>query len=232
MTGAALNVLGRPLLGASAVAVGIADFLVRTELERLRLFRLHLQATVDRISPLLVDLAAMEQIDLDRAFQLMLPPQDWPWRPLQPEIPPRVHHYQLRKGWAVAGTPPRNSARFRRSFANPGLVIRDVEHPRGRFAIRPCGRVMGFTAGIGQCLLSAFGNSAMLKLSERLPETLVTAMPGRPLDQLVDHPAFAGRGYRVVRVEPDLGDHMPVLIFRAPLVPLHMSWSPTQLAHG
>lgn len=210
---------------APSVAFGIADFLVRTEVERLRLFRLHLQATVDRISPLLLDMAAMEQIDLDYALGLMLPPQDWPWRPLQADRPAGFHHRQLRKGWAAAGSSARNSARFRRSFANPGLVIRDVDHPRGRFAIRPSGRAMGFTAGIGPCLLSAFGSTAMLKLSEALPETLVTAMPGRPLDQLVDHPAFTGRGYRVLRVEDDLGDHLPVLVFRAPLAAFAMPWS-------
>jgi hypothetical protein len=208
---------------AAAVSVRIADFLVRTETERLSLFRLHLQAQVRRVSPLLLDLAAMEGVSLSGAVGLMYPPQDWPWRPLYDAPTMLVRQSQRVKGWL--GSPgTKDSGRFRRAFANPGVVIRDVEHPRGRFGIRPAGEVMAFTAAIGPCLLSAFGASAMLKLPEPLPETLLMSMPGRQLDRLVEHPAFVDRSYRVIRVQPDLSDGLPIITFRAPLIPFEMPW--------
>ncbi len=207
----------------SAAAIRIADFLVRTETERLSLFRLHLQATVRRVSPLLIDLAVMEGVSLGGAVGLMYPPRDWPWRPLQD--PPRAPtRRSLQRMGSLASQGAKDGGRFRRAFVNPGLVVRDVGHPRGCFGIRPCGDVMGFAASLGPCLLSAFGPSAMLKLPGRLPETLAMAMPGRMLDALVDHPAFAGRGYRVVRVETDPVDDLPILVFRAPLITFEMPW--------
>lgn len=215
---------GVPLVGEQAVAVRIADFLVRTEQERLLLFHMHLQATVDRVSPLLLDLAAMEGISLVGAVSLMYPPQDWPWRPLPSASTSLADRNRSSKGWPVA-RPRSDEAIFRRAFANPGVVVRDVAHPRGRFGIRPSGRVLGFTASIGPCVISSFGPLATLRLPEMLPETLMTAMPGRQLDQLVDHPAFRGRGYRVVRVTPDLGDGLPVLTFRTPLASLVTPWA-------
>lgn len=211
-----------PVVSAPAVALRIADFLTRTETERLRLFRLHLHATVRRVSPLLIDLCMMEGISIGSAVALIYPPEDWPWRPLYNVPPSLARLTQQRKGWL--GSPTRQDAsRFERLFKNPGVIIRGVVHERGRFAIRPCGEVLGFTAAIGPCLLSAFGSTAMLKLPEMLPETLMAAMPGRQLDALVDHPAFRGRKYRVMRVMPDLNDGLPILTFRVPLISFEMS---------
>ena len=212
-----------PVVSSPAVALRIADFLIRTETERLRLFRLHLQSTVRRVSPLLIDLCTTEGISIDSTVTLIYPPEDWPWRPLHDVPPLLVRRTQQRKGWLASPT-KYDASRFERLFKNPGVVIRGVMHQRGRFAIRPSGEVMGFTASIGPCLLSAFGSSAMLKLSEMLPETLMNAMPGRQLDALVDHPVFRGRKYRVTRVMPDLNDGLPVLTFRAGLIPFVIQW--------
>lgn len=206
---------------AAAVALGIADFLVRTEMERLRLFRRHLHATVRRVSPLLIELALMEGVSLSDAVDLIHPPQDWPWRPLSDFSPSLVRRSQQRKAW-LGSAGPRDVARFRRAFANPGVVVREADHPRGRFGVHPCEGVLGFTAAIGPCLLSAFGATAMLKLHQPLPETLMAAMPGRRLGQLIDHPLIAAGDHTVLRVQPDLGDGLPVISFRAPLVRFEM----------
>jgi hypothetical protein len=211
------------VVSAPAVAVRIADFLVATEMERLRLFRLHLASTVVRVSPLLPDLAAMQGISIVDAAALMHPPRDWPWRPLTDA--PSSLPWQLRQSWARSGGKDRSeAARFRRSFANPGVVIREADNPLGRFAIRPVGGVLGFTAGIGPCLLSAFGPTALLKLPHALPETLSIALPGRTLDGIIDHPLFRGGNYIVSRVVPDLSDDLPVLMFRARLVAFESPW--------
>ena len=212
-----------PPASASAVAVGIADFLVRTETERLRLFRLHLGATVIRVSPLLLTLAAVEHVSIEEAVARILPPQDWPWRPLYDFPPAVIRRAQQRKAWlgAVGQT---EVARFRRTFADPGVVIRGADHRHGRFAVRPVGAVLGFTAAIGPGLLSAFGTTVLLKLPHGLPETLLDAIPGRPLDQIVHHAILVGRGYTASRVQPDLSDGLPVISFRVPLVDFRMPW--------
>lgn len=210
-------------VSAPAVAVGIAEFLVRTETERLNLFRMHLGATVTRVSPLLTVLAAIEGVSLRDAAALIHPPTDWPWRPLFDDPSALPRRSQRRQDW-LGRVGHRDVARFRRTFASPGVVIRDVDHARGRFAIRPVGKVLGFTASLGPCMLSAFGMSALLKFPYALPETLAAALPGRMLEQIVRHPIFAGCGYVVSRVQPDLSDGLPVITFRAPLVGFQMPW--------
>ncbi|TPG40577.1 hypothetical protein EAH79_11830 [Sphingomonas koreensis] len=165
----------------------------------------------------------MEQVSLADAVGRILPPQDWPWRPLNDFPPALVRRAQQRKAWL--GTVGRTEvARFRRTFAQPGVVIREADHPRGRFAIRPVGAVLGFTAALGPALLSAFNSTALLKLPHGLPETLLDAMPGRPLDQIIDHPVLNNRGYTVRRVQPDLTDALPVITFRVPLIKFTAPW--------
>lgn len=206
---------------APAVALSIADFLVRTEMERLRLLRLYLRATVRLASPLLLELAFMEQIRLEDAVALIHPPQDWPWRPLDDRQPPGLQRLLRRKG-SLASVRRSEVQAFRRHFANPGVVVRDADHPRGRFAIRPHGAVLGFTADVGPCMLSAYGSSAMIKFPDPLPEALLAAMPGRPIGAIIDHPMFADPNFKIRRVQPDLADGLPVLLFRAPLVAFEM----------
>lgn len=212
-----------PVVGAPAVALAIADFLVRTERERLRLFSEHLRSTVLQVSPLLLDFAAMEQVDLAAATALMQPPRDWPWRRLYDPPNPVMRQWRARQ-LLLGQDAERGAGRFRRAFADPGVVIRSVDHPRGRFGIRPRGGVLGFAASLGPCRLSVFGDVAMIRLPEPLPETLVMAMPGRRLGDLIDHPLFRGREYKVRSVVTDPTDDLPVLTFRAGLVPVPMSW--------
>lgn len=210
----------KPADAAPVVALAIADFLVRTERERLRLFRDHLQATVVQVSPLLLELAAMEQIDLAAATALMQPPVDWPWRPHYEPSNPAMRQWHARR--LLGQDAERGAGRFRRAFAAPGVMIRDVDHPRGRFGVRPTGGVLGFTADIGPCRLTACGPVALFRFPEPLPATLVMAMPGRILGQLVDHPLFRGKAYKVRNVVTDPTDDLPVLSFKVPLVPFAM----------
>lgn len=205
------------LVAAPAVAIRIADFLVRTEQERQALFQLHLKSAVDRIPSLLLDLAELERISLPATISLMRPPQQWPWLPLAISQVGLSLRHRMARGWPVLN-PTIDASRFARAFGNPGIVVRDVLHPLGRFGIRPNGRVLGFTAAIGPCLVSSFGSLTALRLPEALPETLMTAMPGRQLDRLIDHPVLRGKDYRVIRVETDPRDGMPVIMFRVPLV--------------
>lgn len=204
------------------VAFEIADFLVRTETERVELFHRHLQATVRNVSPLLLDLATLQGVRLAGAVGAMRPPQDWPWRPLD-DVPPvrrsRWSHYQPNFGKGSA------ARRFERHFASPGVVIRGVGDPAGALAIRPVGKVLGFSAEVGACVLTAFASTAQLRLPAPLPETLAMAMPGCRLDRIVDHAIITGRDYTVRRVIVDTHDGLPVIAFSARLVPMAFPWA-------
>lgn len=212
-----------PTANASSVALQIANFLERTELERLQLFRLHLQMTIRRVSPLLLDLAALERISLIDASALIYPPQDWPRRPFFDLSPIPIWRVLQKKAWRQASD-RREAMRFERMFANPGVVIRKFDDPRGRFAIRPCRTVLGFTAGIGPCVLTAFGSTAVLKLADQLPETLMASMAGHTLGDVVDHSIFAGRDYTIRRVTLDPADDMPVIAFHAKTLAYRGAW--------
>lgn len=213
------RVVQAPTVSASEVALQIADFVIRTEIERLNLFRMHLHTTVRFASPLLLDLAELESISLADAFALITPPENWPRRPVYEFSPGFIRslpHRQFGLG-PKAGS---GAWHFRKIFSNPGVAIRSIDHPDGRFGIRPCASVMGFTAAIGPCLLSAFGRTATLKLNETLPATVRISIEGRLLDQVVDHPIFTGRGYVIRRVMEDVIDGTTVINFGANLVPI------------
>lgn len=211
-------------LTAASVASQIADFLERTEFERLQLFRLHLQATIRRASPLLLDLAALENISLNRITALIYPPRDWPRRPFFDFSPIPLWKWLHKNAWRAAST-RREVLRFERMFANPGVIIRPFDDPRGKFAIRPCRTVLGFTADLGQCVLTGFGSTAVLKLDEQLPEIIAASLAGRTLGEVVDHPIFAGRDYVIRRVVIDPTDGTSVIAFRANTVAYKGDWA-------
>lgn len=205
-----------------AVALQIARFLERTESERLRLFRLHLQTSIKQVSPLLLDLAELESIPLIKAAGLIYPPADWPGRPFL-DYPPTWRSLQLR-AWRHVWS-RRAEAQFERMFASPGVIIRKFHDPRGRFGIRPCRTVLGFATGLGPCVLTAFSSTAILKLAQRLPETFTASLRGRCLGDIVDHPLFTGRHYRIRSATPDPVDDLTVITFHAKTVAYKGSWA-------
>lgn len=211
------------LLTAESVALRIAFFLARTEFERLQLFRLHLQTNVKRVSPLLLDLAAFEGVSLTSAAALMYPPQDWPARPLYDISPVSIWKSHLKKARRAAGR--REAMRFAHMFTNPGVIIRGFNDPRGKFGIRPCRTVLGFTAGMGPCELTAFSSTGILKLGQPLPETIIASILGYRLGDIVDHPIFANRDYFIRRIMPDPVDDMPVIAFHAKTVAYRGNWA-------
>lgn len=212
-----------PVVSAPAVALAIADFLANTERERQWLFQAHLRSTVIEVSPLLLELAALEQIDLTAATALMAPPQHWPWR-LSGDTPNLSKQLWLSHRLLLGATTEVSSGRFRRAFTNPGVIVRGINHPRGRFGIRPNCGTLAFVADLGPCRLSVFSSIALIKLPEPLPETLTIAMSGRRLGDLIDHPLFRERECIVGHVLTDSYDGSPVLTFRVPLVPFELTW--------
>lgn len=207
------------------LSLEIADFLMRTEAERLCLFRRHLQLTLRRVSPLLIDLFELEGSSLAHAPDFIRPPRNWPARPVD-GFRPTIHRTLVQRRFWLRTISTRDAWYFKQAFSEPGVVIRGVAHPDGRFAIRPCGGVLGFTAAIGPCVLSAFGSAAMLKLPDPLPSTLMASMVGSNLNEIVEHPIFSHRNYVIRRaaVDPTIGE--PVISFSARTLPLKGPWGP------
>jgi hypothetical protein len=205
----------------AAIDSRIAEFIGRVEREREHLFHLHLQETIRCTSPLLLDLAAMEGISIADAVAGCRPPEDWPRVTRYDYLPNRLRGTQL-PPTQPGSTNQHEERRFRRAFSAPGVIIRQVDNPRGRFAVRPFAGMLAFTAAIGSYLLSSFGATATLMLREPLPETLAVAMPGRPLGLLIDHPLFTEHICRVMRVDSHASTGASVLSFRVPLVEFEM----------
>ncbi|BCA62733.1 hypothetical protein HMP09_1967 [Sphingomonas sp. HMP9] len=205
----------------AAIDGRIAEFIGRVEAERTRLFHEHLHATVRRASPLLLGLATMEGVSIAEAVSQSRPPENWPRMPLYDFPPSRLRVSQLRP-IRRGSTNLHEERRFRRVFCDPGVIIRPVDDPRGRFAVRPHSGMLAFTAAIGPSLLSAFGATATLMLRDPLPDTLAIAMPGRPLRQLIDHPLFSEHPCRVLRLDSDTQAGSSILSFRVPLVPFEI----------
>lgn len=59
----------------------------------------------------------------------------------------------------------------------------------------------------GRLRIATVGACAWLWIGDALPETLAIAAVNRPVDALLDHPLLTGRGYQVLRVEPERHRH-------------------------
>lgn len=209
---------------APEVSWRIGDFLCRTERERRALFRLHLHTTVHLTSPLLLDLAEIEEIDLPQAVADIEPPQGWPRRPSYDFPPAMLRAPRTIKG-RLGKVGNRESWRFSRMFDKPGVILRQIDHPKGRFAIRPFGNMLGFSAEIDGCLLNVFGAVAMIKIPQVVPESVMISLEGRRLNQIVEHHAFKAHDYVIDGAVANDGEASTTIFFSSELAPLSLSFS-------
>lgn len=183
----------------------------------LRLYRLQLQATISRVSPLVLDLAASAGIAMDAVAQgLRVPPG---WRPTV---------------WTTAPLPssgPRDKhggfiARGSRMFARSGAAIaRGPTHPSGLLGFYPGDQALEVVAALGDAVLSTDGCIAHLWLPDRLPEVLLSAVTGRSIDEVASHPVLDGRGYVITDVAERAMSGGTVLVFHPGLLPHRMPWN-------
>lgn len=188
--------LGRATPPPKAARSALREADERFERERLALYHAYVAALVRRASPLVVDLARHWGLHLAPAFASLAPP--WRW-PLGRPDPLARHHLRV---WS--GEVPRAS-RWRlpdRSVRSADLVAPGGE---GLLRLDVRGGCVDACAWIGETLVIARAGRLLVWLPFALPETLATAAPGRLLADVVDHPAFRGRRYRVSRAFADLG---------------------------
>ncbi|MES3150867.1 hypothetical protein [Sphingomonas faeni] len=195
-------------------------------MERNRLYRLHLQTTVNKVSQLATDLAGHGGLTLcDVAHRLPLP-DAWPWRIGEGRIMVTSRRWRpigsaVRLKGGVSSSGLRSWPRLGPFAAN----IRPYGDDNGELAFAAVDDVLEAVARLGSCIVQTFRGSGRLLLSETLPETFVVTLPGRPLDELVQHPVLSGRGYVIVDVEKAEYDQAHVVTFTNELRPYTMPWA-------
>lgn len=188
----------------------------------LQLYRGYVGATVNGVSPLLLRWCDLNREDLDEVAWSLGPNRPWmPWlcgpRPLG-TMPGSKSWYP--PTGMTAGE--RAYAALQR-FAFSGTVLerrsrRDLFGMRVRHGCLEVGAVLSGTR------LRTYGSAGEIVVPGELPSTLVSALPGRTLDQLVQHPLLDGAGCIVFEVGEPQGTGTRIL-FRLPPVPWRLPWA-------
>jgi hypothetical protein len=198
------------------VSAEIHQFLLRTEEQRYALHQDFIRCVVRRTSPILVDFARAQGLDLGHCMELIQPPEHWPSR-LDTPTSPISRHALLRddrKGYSFSGSHQDDA--FRSRFRRAGAVLRLPSHPDGRFGVRASGNALEacFDLGPVRLVLDGCGRGWM-RLPPGIPETLLDACVGRTVDRVVSHPLFDDRDLLIRRVGyASMVSAAPVITFR------------------
>lgn len=201
----------------------VRDSIVRhseaLKLERLRLYRLHLQVTVRKVSPLVLDLAAYTGSRFDDVVDEFAPRSTWPDGDLG-KVGPRSRPNAGSQRWI--GHKHSNAAREWRRNHRRGVVRGGAASGAQIVFMVMAGRVEALAALAG-CALQTMGSYASLHLPDALPETVAAALPGRDVDALFGHPVLDGRGYVVEHVHAGFSGG-EVVTFRTGSLPCELPW--------
>lgn len=185
-------------------------------LKLLHLRRLELQATVSRVSPVTIDLAAHGGFDLVDVARRLEVPVGWP--PTRSSVARRL-------------IPPASVSRWLSTVRvdRSGVEMRGPGDPKGGLYFIPRRDVLETVALIGRSTLSTDGPRAFLSVAGAIPQSVLAAMPGMEIDRIVSHPVLNGRGYLVEEAfDSDLEGGV-LVTFRTGTLPYEMPWGP-QLA--
>lgn len=193
---------------------------------RLALFRDHIGRTVETVSPLLVRLCELEARGVDDLALRLRPDAEWQgWlcgrKPASPSM-------SLSKMFDEQFGPGEEAARhWLERFAHGGLVVRDRDEADARgglpFGIRVLDGGLELGAFFGDARLRTHGAMGSITLPTELPETLIAALPGQPLDRLVAHPLLDGAGCVIEHVDDPTRWGIRVVFALAPM-PWKMPW--------
>jgi len=186
------------LLRADAFA-----FCEARDAQRLTLFRRMLQLTVRHVSPLVRDL--MNRPALERALHQLRPQPEWPDRFSELDcmtIPLGLH----RRLYSSASASDRSrDRRFQAQLARMGAVVRLPSHPAGGLGIVVRGSHLGVCLAAGGATFWSCGGRLWLTVPAEIPETVRCGAVGRPIGDLVGHPALTGRHYPLSRLRTASG---------------------------
>ena len=176
-------------------AVAAAE--ARCGAERRTAFRWELAAPIREVSPFLLSLLTAEGLTLADVVDRVVPTSGWPRRPMLPGVA---------RGWKEG----RHAIRHSYASAVLGLPGGKAEMLHG-FAfrlgvggwanVRLVARGLEVTATSGTAVFRSRSGGLRVAIASRLPAALTAAAIGRPLDDVLIHPAIVGCGWRVNAVE-------------------------------
>lgn len=207
---AGIATVGRYLEGARSAVLIASER--RYQRARLALFREHLRATVEFVSPLAVDALAAEGLSVDEVVEGFIPPRDWP------EVPLRLHDTFRPAGFdffgASSSRPKAVGRRFEmRHRSGAGIVVRGASDDDGGLGIRVSGDGIEVAILTSEYLLTTSAGKGRLQIAGGLPMTIGGAMTGRSVGEVVSHPLLDGRSYPVRRVTQSFGAGSALIVF-------------------
>lgn len=182
------------------VGMMVSRYRRRAAVERLALYRRHLQVTVAHATPLLRMLVADLGVDVRGALQRLRPPHGWP----------DVSRTGSWLTFAQVMSGRRRSVRPDRVRMDPSrtVVIRDHRDPAGTLILNIGRDAVEVTVRIGEVTLRTCGGFIDVVLGFELPATIELAIVGRPARCLIDHLWFADERWVVDSVRRgDKGMH-------------------------
>lgn len=161
-------------------------------------FRMELGAGVRSASPLLISMLAIEGLSLDDAVEAITPRHGWPARPrLSGSRAAQPAHANLLR-YYVAGRPSQFTRRPPTQITQRPLVSRMFDRaPDGYFQLNVVDHSLEIEARIGPVLIETRFGELSVELDFELPATVFAASVGRLLEEIVDHQAWRGRGWRI-----------------------------------
>lgn len=182
-------------------------------------FRTEISHVVRSTSPLLISVLASEGLTLDDAMALMKPGQFWPHEPQLRNRPrkPAIHAHTP-KYYPVGLRPmqickhPVHSHRFHRPDGDY-LDINIVDH-----SLELCARIK-------PVLLQTRFGVLRVELDDVIPDTVLTGSIGRSIDEVIDHEAWRGRGWRIIATEDGHGPLQgQALVVAMGIEPYRVTW--------
>lgn len=198
---------------------GAAQIEKEREAALMAVFRTEISEVVRSTAPLLISLLAIEGLTLDDAMALMKPGQFWPHDPQLWNRPRKPASQTHMLQYYPVGLRPMQICKHplhRHRFHRPGgdyLNIDIVDH-----SLELCARIK-------PVLLQTRFGVLRVELDEVIPDTVLPGSIGRTIDEVVDHEAWRGRGWRIIATE----DGHPLLQGQALVVamgsePYRVTW--------
>lgn len=174
------------------------SFVEHVEGLRLRLFRTALQASVHHASPVALAFAGHLDLSLDDILQVMGPPPLWPPASGALLPPPMRWAFPAHNG-SKGGKP--TTDRLHSRVLRAGGYVHRIGGGGDFVGWRVVGDAVESVMRLGEAAALTGRGTLRLWLPNGLPETIVLALPGRPLRALVDHPVLATGDWTIAAVE-------------------------------
>lgn len=218
--------MGRSTWARAAGALGIAPDELPTGRENraLALYRAYVGAAVDAASPLLCRACAINGLPVDELVLRLRPGCKWEqWlcgvSPLDAWCRGLVGRTN-----APDPTPAQRREWALQEWLHVGVIIRDPRRRLTMLGTRVLDGCLELAASVAGHRLRTHGDGGSITLRMELPDTVMAALPGIPLDRFIDHPLLAGAGCMVTAVDEPTMWGTKVRFALAP-VPWRLPWA-------